>query len=67
MSDGADRRQTYAFPVLICNVTMLERVLDFLLVLGGQLVEAINHVCVALGGLNQVLNLLGCDAAPAKR
>lgn len=45
---------------------MLERVLDLLLVLGGQLIKAIDHLCVAPGGLNQVFNLFRCDAAPAK-
>lgn len=57
---------TYTLPVLIWDVAILQRELDLLLELFRHLIIAIHEVCVALGGLNQILNLFGSDASPVK-
>lgn len=58
------RKSTYARAVLVRNVTVLERVPDFLLKFGRELVIAIDHVRVAPARLNKILNLLGSNASP---
>ena len=55
---------TYALPVFVRDVAVLQGELDLLLEFSGHLIVAIYHVRVALSGLNQMLNLDGCDASP---
>jgi hypothetical protein len=61
-----DDTDTYACAVFIWNVAILERELDLLLVLGGQLVIAVDHVGVTTACLDQILNLLWSDASPGQ-
>lgn len=56
---------TYALPVLVWDVAVLEGKLDLVLILGRNLVEAIDDVSVTSGGLDQVLDLLGRNTTPA--
>lgn len=45
-------------------MAVLQGELNLLLELGRYLIVAVHHVSVALGGLDQVLNLLGRNASP---
>jgi hypothetical protein len=57
-------RESYASAVFIWNVAVLQGRLDLLLVVGRELVKAINEISVAAARLVQVLDLLGSDASP---
>jgi hypothetical protein len=55
---------TYTLPVLVRNVAILQSEVNLLLVLSRHFIVAIDHVRVAPATLDQILNLLGCDASP---
>jgi hypothetical protein len=55
---------TYALPVFIRDVTILQGEVDLLLELSRHFIVAIHQIRIAISGLDQILNLLGCDASP---
>ena len=57
---------TYTLPVFIRHVTVLQRKFNLLLELFRELIVTVNHLGIASRGLDEVVNLCRCDAAPGE-